>query len=157
MLLKKVRCQWASIIEPNTKFEPVYEIEALLDDKQAAELAAIGFKIKTQEDGTPSYRFKCRTHGSKKNGEKYDKAKPRCVDASREPFEELIGNGSLVNIQYEVKKGTFAGTPYCRGELQAVQVLEHVPFGGDDEFEEAGETIKIDPAGETMDDDDVPF
>ncbi len=158
MLLKNVRCKWASIIEPNTKYDPVWEIVAVLDEEQAAELANKGYKIKTEDDGTLSYRFKRKTLGNKKGGGTFEKEAPKCVDAARNPFTELIGNGSLVNIQYEHKQGNAYGIDFCKGELSGVQVLEHVKFG-DDEFEEVGETKTIQAAEETpvTEDDDVPF
>ncbi|MGL1886295.1 MAG: hypothetical protein OCD76_07250 [Reichenbachiella sp.] len=156
MILRNVRCKWASIVEPNTKFEPVYEIVAMLDDKQAAELADKGFKLKTEDDGSLSYRFKIRVEGTKKDGTKFEKPKPTCIDAAKQPFTELVGNGSLVNIQYELKKGNFAGVPFCRGELQGVQVLEHVSFGAD-EFDDEGETKSIEGEDSESVGDDSPF
>ena len=115
------------------------------DSQQAAILADHGFKLKTEDDGSQSYRFRIKVQGTKKDGSKFDKPKPKVVDASKQPFTQLIGNGSLVNIQYKVDTGMFAGTPYCKGELQAVQVLELVSFGepAGDEFEDEGNTQTI--------------
>ena len=36
MILRNVRCSWASVIEPNTKYEHKWEIVAHLDKEQAA-------------------------------------------------------------------------------------------------------------------------
>lgn len=163
MLLKNVRCEWASVIEPNTRFEPQWEIVALLDDQQAAELAAEGLKIKVKDDGQKTYRFKRKTQGRKKTGETYDKKAPRVVDASRDPFSELIGNGSLVNIQYAVTEWPMHGQMVISADLEGVQVIEHVPFkkagGSINEFEDEGSTSTIQgkEAASEQPDDDIPF
>ena len=160
-LLKNVRVSWCSITEPNTKFEHQWEVVANLDKQQAATLADHGFKLRTGKDGGQEYRFKRRCQGTKKTGEKFDKQQPKLVDAARQPFTELVGNGSLCNIQYEIKQTTFAGNSYVNGDLQGVQVIEHVPFGGAaDEFGDEGETSTI--KGEekeevAFDDEDMPF
>ena len=158
MILRNVRCSWASVIEPNTKFEDQWEIVANLNKEQAAQLAEHGFKLKTEDDGTQSYRFKRRTQGTKKTGEKFDKNPPMVIDASKEPFDKLIGNGSLVNIQYDVKTVPFAGQTYINGDLCGVQVLEHVSFGESaDEFEDEGEAASIEGKSETPVDEESPF
>lgn len=162
MILRNCRCSWASVIEPNTKYEHQWEIVAHLDNKQAAVLADHGFKLKTEEDGTQSYRFKRKTQGTKKDGTgKFDKKAPNVIDASKEPFDRLIGNGSLVNVQYNVKTDTIMGNTYITGDLVGVQVLEHVAFGeNSDEFEDEGSTASIQNEQESpVDDvdDDIPF
>lgn len=164
MILRNVRCMWASVLEPNTKYEPRWEIVALLSPEQAAELADQGLALKTEDDGTSSYRFKRKVLGRKKDGTSYDKKAPIVVDAAKKPMTTLIGNGSLVNIQYEVKSFPIMGTTYIVGDLQGVQVLEHVPFKGSStdgaEFDDEGETAVIEGDSDSTiedTDDDIPF
>ena len=162
MILRKVRCSWASIQEPNTKFEHAWEVVATLDEQQAADLANHGFKLKEDDNGNPTYRFKRKCKGKKKTGEEFDKKAPFCVDASNNPFEKLVGNGSLVNIQYSVKDVTFMGNNYINGDLEGMQVLEHVAFGEDNQFEDEGTTDTIEsttPTNEmdSADNDSNPY
>lgn len=159
-VLRNVRVKWASVQEPNTKYEPVYEIVAILSKEQAAEFVDKGLRVKN-EDGELTYRFKKKQFGMKKTQEKFEKPAPRVVDAEKNPFTGLIGNGSLCNIQYEMKSGDFP-QPWVKAELAAVQVVELVEFnagGTVDEFEDVGETKVIagSDSGEADDDDDIPF
>lgn len=143
-VLKEVRCQWASVIEPNTKFEHRWEIDATLSDEQAAQFVNEGLKIKDTE-GVKTYRFKRKCEIKKMDGTVAKLEPPKVVDAAKAPFDRLIGNGSLVNIQYTIRKGEMMGTPYCKADLNAVQVLELVEYGGGggvDEFADEGE-VKI--------------
>lgn len=160
-VLREVRCKWASVTEPNTTFTPRWEIVALLDEAQAAVLADKGLKVKTEEDGTFSFRFKQNCKGTKRDGSSFDKEAPRVVDASAEPFTGNIGNGSLVNISYNMRSGAVGGTPYTTADLRGVQVLELVPYQ-DPIFKNEGETKIIEePPMETSSkdapDDDLPY
>lgn len=156
-VLKNVRCRWASIIEPNTKFSPRWEIEAELSDEQAAFFINEGVDIKKDDEGIKLVRFKRNVGGERKDGSRYENTPPKVVDAQKQPFDKLVGNGSLVNIAYELKPWSVAGNSGTKAELKAVQVLELVEFsaGSVDEFEEEGETkvlSKDTPKEETIDD-----
>ena len=143
-LLKEVRCRWASVVEPNTKFEPTWEIEAELNDQQAAMFADAGVRLK-EDDGIKLLRFKRKVSGTKKGGGVYNNEPPRIVDAGKQPFSKLIGNGSLVNIQYDLREWAMMGNTGVKADLKAVQVLELVEYSGgnSDEFEDAGTTSVI--------------
>ena len=68
------------------------------------------------------------------------------MDANKDPFTDLIGNGSLCNIAYSIRPWTGFGGEGVAADLNAVQVLEHVPYEGDKgitEFEEEGATETI--------------
>lgn len=115
---------WASVTSPNTKFEPVYTINLVVDDDVAKQFAGKGHKVKQLEAG-PSIVIKRKAQD--KNGKK--KAVPKLVDDKKEPIDTLVGNGSRVRVQYHEWEttnnyGTFKGL-----DLQAVQVLELVPYG----------------------------
>ena len=157
-VLNNVECRWASVIEPNTTYEPVWEIEAVLTDEQAAQLADQGLAIKTK-DGEKTYRFKKKVGGKRKDGTDYTNDAPRVVDGNKQPFEELIGNGSIVNIAYSLREWSMMGNSGIKGDLKAVQVVEHVPYagGGSDEFEEIGGTAVKEAVSVDDEDDDAPF
>ena len=160
MILREVRCSWASVTEPNTKFDDTWEIVAHLDTAKAAVLADHGFKLKTEDDGTQSYRFKRKCQGTKRDGSgKFDKEPPSCIDSEKNKFSDLIGNGSLVNIQYAVKTTSFAGNTFISGDLEGVQVLEHVQFSatGADEFGDEGSLKTIEGEDSKEEAPDSPF
>ena len=145
-VLREVRCRWASVVEPNTKFEPTWEIEAELNDQQAAVFADAGVRLK-EDDGIKLIRFKRKVSGAKKGGGTYNNDAPKVVDASKQPFEKLIGNGSLVNISYDLRSWEMMGNTGVKADLKAVQVLELVEYsgggGGASEFEDEGSTSTI--------------
>lgn len=156
-VLREVRCQWASIIEPNTRYDHRWEIEAILSDAQAAAFVDTGLKIKDTE-GVKTYRFKRKVQGTKKDGGTYNLSPPKVVDAHKEPIDKLVGNGSLVNIQYEVRSGEVAGNPYTKADLVGVQVLELVEYGGagaSDEFEDEGDTKVINKEEDSSTEEDI--
>ena len=156
-LLKHVRCRWASIIEPNTKFEPRWEIEAELNDEQAAMFADAGVRLK-EDDGIKLIRFKRNVQGKKKDGTgMYDLEPPRVVDGNKKPFASLVGNGSLVNIAYELREWNVAGNSGVKPALNGVQVIELVEFSGAkaDEFEEEGDTTTIEDTFEATEKEDI--
>lgn len=157
-ILRNVRCQWASVQQPNTKFEHAWEIEAVLEPAHIPELTALGIagKIKTN-DGKKTLRFKQKCKGSKKDGSTYDKPKPRIVDAAKKDFTGLIGNGSLVNINFALRPWTMAGQSGTACDLVGVQVVELVAYAGDaptDDFDVVGAST---PVANDIGDDDCPF
>ena len=145
-VLKEVRCRWASVVEPNTKFEPTWEIEAELNDQQAAMFADAGVRLK-EDDGIKLLRFKRKVEGNKKGGGTYRNDPPKVVDASKQEFTNLIGNGSLVNIAYDLRSWEMMGNTGVKADLKAVQVLELVEYsgggGGASEFDDMGSTQVI--------------
>lgn len=162
-VLKNVRVRWASIQTPNTKFVPQWEVEAILTKEQATALLAEaktvnpkGISIKKDEDGTLFYRFKrkvLRSDGVTENNP------PVVVDIKGNPFKAKIGNDSICNIQYIF--APYANT-FGKGvvaDLKAVQVIQHIAFGGNDgdefEFEEEATTpSKSSKSKDDYDDDD---
>jgi hypothetical protein len=156
-VLKNVRCNWASVIEPNTKFEPTWEIEAELNDEQAAMFADAGVRLKESDDGIKLLRFKRKVSGNKRGGGTYNNRPPKVVDAHKQPFTKLIGNGSLVNIAYSLKAWEMMGNSGVKADLNAVQVLELVEFngGGADEFDDIGDTQVVLTSVEDESTDDI--
>ena len=44
---------WASIKQPNTRFEPVYTVNLVVDDDTANDFASRGHKDKQMDEGPP--------------------------------------------------------------------------------------------------------
>lgn len=133
-LLENVVVNWANIQKPNIQFEPAWEIQATLSETQAKELLAEakkinpkGIKIKKEDNGTLTYRFRRKVERADGAG---DNPKPVVVDRDgRTPFDKLVGNGSVCTIQYQFLgyDNKFGKGVTC--DLKGVQVIEHVPFG----------------------------
>jgi len=143
-VLKNVQVRWAQIQAPDTRYDPQWSVDALLTKEQAKAISDAakkvhkkGVKIKKDDDGQLYYKFSRKVDKADGSGE--NKA-PRCIDGQKNPVTDLIGNGSLCNIQYSVfpwdnKFGTGVGIDFA-----GIQVLELVSFGGDaDEFGVEGE------------------
>lgn len=136
MAVVKGEVKWCSIQQPNTTFAPVWCVDVIVtDDEIAKELKSQGLKLKTDKDGDRI--LKVNRNVTKADGK--PNKQPVCVDAANKPFEELVGNGSVCNVQYgtyEWKNRFGAG---IGADLKGVQVLEHVEYATPDggEFEAA--------------------
>lgn len=156
-VLANVKCRWASLQEPNTRYDDAYEVECILSPEQAATLRAQGLAVKEDDEKQLFYRFKNKVYGKRKADESlFEKpgAKPRVVDMNKEPFYELIGNGSVINVLYDLREWTGYSGSGVKADLRAVQVVDHVPFSGNepvnlDEFDSVATT--------DADEDDSPF
>ena len=127
---------WASITTPNTRFEPVYTVNVVVDDDTANEFASRGHKVKQMDEG-PAVIVKRKVNGP--NGRV--RPAPRLLDSNKAELKVAVGNGSKVRVQYNEYSGEGKFGPYIGLDLQAVQVLDLVPYKNDDgsEFFEDGE------------------
>ncbi len=119
------KAYWASITTPNTKFEPVFSINLLVDEDVAQSFASKGYGIKQMQEG-PALVIKRKV--AQKNG-KLNKV-PKLLDSNNEELDVLVGNGSEVKVQYREWETTNHYGSFKGLDLQAVQVLNLVPYGG---------------------------
>ena len=126
------KAMWCSVQAPNDKFPPpVYVTDLVVDETNAAVLRDAGINLK-EKDG--ELYVKAKRKQFRKDGTL--NTKPNCVDSQKRPFEALIGNGSLVNLQVNVFDWEFAGNKGRSLDFVGIQVLELVEFTGtSDEFE----------------------
>ena len=141
---------WACVQTPNKKFDPTWQIDVTIDEKQAKELKKLGLTLKEDDKGNPVIKLKRAV--MKKDGT--PNQKPRVVDAKKQPFTDLVGNGSRVNAAFNVYEWNNNFGNGIAADLFAVQVLELVPYveKDKDEFEEEDGF-----ATEINHDDDLPF
>ena len=118
---------WASIKTPNTKFEPVYTINLVVDEDTANDFASRGHKIKQMDEG-PSLIIKRKVNGP--NG--MVRTAPRLLDADKNEVNYSVGNGSKVRVQFNEYQGENKYGPYTGLDLQAVQVLDLVEYRAED-------------------------
>jgi len=124
MALVEGLAYWASVTTPNTKFEPVYSVNLLVDDDIAKEFAKKGHKIKQMDEG-PSIVIKRKATDKKGNA----RPAPKLVDSNKQPITDLVGNGSKVKIQYHEWETSNQFGDFKGLDFQAMQVLDLVPYG----------------------------
>ena len=127
---------WASIKTPNTKFEPVNTVNLVVDEDTANNFASRGHKVKQMDEG-PALIIKRKVNGP--NGRV--RPAPRLIDQDKLDINTAVGNGSKIRVQYNEYEGEGKFGPYIGLDLQAVQVVDLVPYKNADgsEFFEDGE------------------
>ena len=118
---------WASIKTPNTKFEPVYTVNLVVDEDTANDFASRGHKIKQMDEG-PSIIIKRKVNGP--NG--MVRVAPRLLDVDKNEVNYAVGNGSKIRVQYNEYEGTNKFGDYKGLDLQAIQVLDLIEYRSED-------------------------
>ena len=142
-VLRKCPVIWANVIKPNVKFQPKWDIVALLTKDQARQLkdeaSELGGNIKFRKEtfnGEEWLGYQFKRNLVRADGE--ENSQPPVMDAKKEPFTDLVGNGSICNIQYSLVSYKNKFGKGITSDLKGVQVLKHVPYIGGDgsEFED---------------------
>ena len=128
---------WASLVAPNTTYEPMYTINVVVDEATAKDFAERGHSIREMEEG-PAVVIKRKVNGP--NG--MVRKAPRLLDADKNDVDVLVGNGSKVRVQYQEYDWTYNNKSGKGLDLQAVQIINLVPYKaadgdellGDEEF-----------------------
>ena len=115
--------KWASITTPNTKFEPVYTVDLIVDQKIADDFASRGHKVKQHDEG-PALVIKRKVNGP--NG--MTRPAPRLLNTDKQEINVAVGNGSKVRVQFNEYSGEGKFGPYLGLDLQAVQVTDLVEY-----------------------------
>jgi hypothetical protein len=115
--------KWASITTPNTKFEPVYTVDLIVDQEIADDFAARGHKVKQHDEG-PALVIKRKVNGP--NG--MTRPAPRLLNTDKQEINVAVGNGSKVRVQFNEYSGEGKYGPYQGLDLQAVQVTDLVEY-----------------------------
>ena len=132
---------WASVTTPNTRFEPTYTIDLVVDEDTAEQLRTSGITIKDKEEG-PTVTMKRNVNGP--NG--MVRRAPRLIDRNKEELDCLVGNGSKVRVQAKEWEINRNGQAFKGLELQAVQVLDLIEYksGDGDEFDAFPDEAEVD-------------
>ena len=124
------KCHYASITEPNTKFEPVWSIQIEVDDNNRPVIEAAGLAINIKDDERGDFvtvkRKVLRKDGSQR-------AAPFVKDSQNNPWNgKLIANGSTVNVKAIPFDWSYAGKTGISADLSAVQVVDFIEYTQDD-------------------------
>jgi len=118
---------WSFVTTPNTRYEPTYSVNLLVDEETAKQFRAEGFKVKDQDEG-PAIIFKRKVTNSKG----MVLQAPKLYDRAKKEIDVAVGNGSLVRVQYKPWESKRNGVVYKGLDLQAVQVLDLVEYNAPD-------------------------
>jgi len=126
---------WASLTRPNSKFEPMWRVDLSVSDEVAEDFRSkgisVGQTVVDEQTINNIVRFKRKV--SKANGDKNQP--PTLVDASKQPLDKIVGNGSKVKVMYRSYDWNFKGKKGVGLDLQAVQVSDLIEYLPRDEFE----------------------
>ena len=124
------KCHYASVVEPNTTFEPTWQIDIALDKESKKLVEAAGLSIKNKGDDRGDYvtlkRKVLRKDGSRRRA-------PSVKDSQNNPWDSKpIGNGSTVNVKALPFDWSYAGKTGRSADLTAVQVVDLIEYNTDD-------------------------
>lgn len=155
MTVVKGKAYWASVQQPNTTYEPEWAIDILVDDSNRAAFEADGVPIKNKDDERGDF-VHIRQRVARRDGTQNEA--PSVVDAQKQPFTGLIGNGSVVNVMYTPFAWEMNGKSGVSPLLKKVQVVDLVEYkaGEDFDVEDGFTAIEAPSANEELN-DEVPF
>ena len=142
------KCHYASIIEPNTKFDPVWSIQVEVNDDNRSVIEGAGLPINNKDDDRGDFvtikRKVLRADGSQRSA-------PFVKDSQNNPWNgKLIANGSTVNLKATPYEWNYAGKSGVSADLAAVQVVDFIEYTRDDQDFEPVE-------GGYVQEDNIPF
>jgi len=146
--LEGLKCMYPRLFEPDTKFESVWKVDLILPDELAQSMAAVGFNVRQKDYGDGEVNVitaKRKTH--KRSGDPMYPPNVYGPDAKRWAKEDAIGNGSVLNVQVAAMYREVGGKLRLPLYLNAVQVVEHVPY----------HASPFAAVGGKQDDDPAPF
>lgn len=131
-MIVKGKVTYASVQKPNTRYTPRWEINVYPSDEDVKKLEDAGVNVREDKETGESF-IKASQNVARKDGTENDP--PRVVDAAKNPFDKLIGNGSICNVKFALWEYDSFGSKGVKPILEAVQVIKHVPYDGDEDFE----------------------
>ena len=119
---------WAFVTTPNTKYDPVYSVNLVVDNETASDFEDRGFTIKQMEEG-PAIIIKRKVNGPK--GMVRDA--PKLIGRNLEPLTVNVGNGSRVKVKYKEWESTWNGRNFKGLDFIKMQVIDLVEYQSDDD------------------------
>jgi hypothetical protein len=129
--LNNVECHHLYLFEPDVKYAPVWTVNVILNENLAKSMKDIGFNVREKDfkngSGEVSYIVAKRKTITAKQKPMFP---PRIVgpDAKLWDAQEIIGNGSIMNLQVAAMYCTVNGQEHLPLYLNGAQVVKHVPY-----------------------------
>ena len=123
------KCHYASITEPNTKFDPVWSIQVEVNDDNREVVEKSGLNIANKGDERGDFvTIKRKVHrkdGTQRNA-------PLVMDSQNNRWnnEKKIANGSTVNVKAIPYEWDYAGKSGISADLAAVQIVDFIEYSG---------------------------
>jgi hypothetical protein len=154
MTIVSGKVYWAAIQAPNTTYEPEWGLDMLVDDNNRKAFEADGVAIKNKGDERGDF-VHIRQKVSRRDGTQNDA--PVVMDGQKKPFSDLVGNGSVCNVQYTPFEWEMNGKSGTSPILKKVQVVSLVEYAGGnaEDFDVIGEAAA--PIADDNMNDSVPF
>ena len=144
------KAYWAAISNPNTTFEPVWQIDLALDSKAKKEAIDLGLTVKNKSDDRGDFVTIKRKVKNKSGNEN---SPPMLKDSEKRDIRgTLVGNGSDVNVLFKVYDWEYAGKKGKGSDLQAVQVTNLVEYSEGEDFDVIPDGYKSSEKA-----DEIPF
>ena len=132
-MIVKGKVTYASVQQPNTKFTPRWELNLFPEkEEDVRKLEKAGVNVKEDKESGESF-IKVSQNVTRKDGKENNP--PRVVDAAKNEFTALIGNGSICNVKFSLWEYDNFGKKGIKPILEAVQVIKHVPYEEDEDFD----------------------
>ena len=123
------KCHYASITEPNTKFDPVWSIQVEANDDNREVVEKSGLKVANKGDERGDFvTIKRKVHrkdGTQRNA-------PLVMDSQNNRWnnDKKIANGSTVNVKAIPYEWDYAGKSGISADLAAVQIVDFIEYSG---------------------------
>ena len=123
------KCHYASITEPNTKFDPVWSIQVEVTDDNREVVEKSGLKVANKGDERGDFvTIKRKVHrkdGSQRNA-------PLVMDSQNNRWnnDKKIANGSTVNVKAIPYEWDYAGKSGISADLAAIQIVDFIEYSG---------------------------
>ena len=122
---------WAFVTSPNTKFEPTYSVNLVVDNETASDFEDRGFTVKQMDEG-PAVVIKRKVNGP--NG--MIRKAPTLLDRSLKEVDVNVGNGSKVKVKYKEWESTWNGRQFKGLDFVKMQIIDLVEYNRDDREDE---------------------
>jgi|TARA_R110001632_G_scaffold117850_1_gene230016 hypothetical protein len=127
------KCHYASITEPNTKFDPVWSIQVEVNDDNRSTIEGANLPVSNKGDDRGDFvtikRKVLRKDGSQRQP-------PIVKDSENNLWNgKLIANGSTVNVKAIPFDWNYAGNSGVSADLAAVQVVDFIEYTSGEDFE----------------------
>ncbi len=149
------KAYWASVISPNTTYEPVWQVDVCLDDDSKNLVESLGLNVQNKDDDRGDF-IKIKRKVNKRDGSQ--RTAPVVKDSENNNWDDrLIGNGSMVNVKFSTYDWEYNKKKGVATDLIAIQVVDLVPYGGSgSEFEPVKGGFVV-GGGESAQEQESPF
>lgn len=147
------KAYWASVVSPNTTYEPVYSVDVCLDEDTKSLVESLGLTVQNKGDDRGDF-VKIKRKVYKRDGS--ERPSPIVKDSQNNNWDgSLIGNGSMVNVKFATYEWEYNKKKGVASDLMALQVVDLVEYGDNKDFSavEGGYTV-----GNNLDTgEEIPF